>query len=106
MSWDIYESPFGPLTLVESETGLRAVHFPGRAPVLDPADRDRDLLGEVRDQLEEYFGERETFDVALDVSGTAFQRRVWRALQELPYGRARCTAILLARSACVTRGRL
>jgi methylated-DNA-[protein]-cysteine S-methyltransferase len=53
--WDIYESPFGPLTLVGSGTGLRGV--------------------------------RETFDVALDISGTAFQRLVWRALQELPYGR-------------------
>jgi methylated-DNA-[protein]-cysteine S-methyltransferase len=88
MKWDVYESPIGPLTLVGSTTGLREVHFPGRAPVLDPADRDRDLHREVRDQLEEYFGgERETFDVALDVFGTAFQRYVWRALQQLPYGR-------------------
>jgi methylated-DNA-[protein]-cysteine S-methyltransferase len=84
----MYESPFGPLTLVGSEAGLREVCFPGRAPVLAPNDRDRDLLRETRGQLEEYFaGRRETFDVALDVSGTAFQRLVWRALQELPYGR-------------------
>ncbi|HUA02502.1 MAG TPA: methylated-DNA--[protein]-cysteine S-methyltransferase [Solirubrobacteraceae bacterium] len=88
MRWDIYESPFGPLTLIGSETGLREVHFPGRAAALDRADRDRDLLRDVRDQLGEYFtGERETFEVALDLSGTAFKRRVWRALQGLPYGR-------------------
>jgi methylated-DNA-[protein]-cysteine S-methyltransferase len=86
--WDIYESPLGRLTLVGSETGLREVHFPGRAPVLAPADRDRDLLADARDQLEEYFaGERERFEVALGVAGTPFQRRVWRALQEVPYGR-------------------
>jgi methylated-DNA-[protein]-cysteine S-methyltransferase len=87
MRWSSYESPFGPLTLIGGEAGLRELHFPGRAPALDPADHDPDSLRDVLDQLGEYFaGEREIFEVALDVSGTAFQRRVWRALQELPYG--------------------
>jgi methylated-DNA-[protein]-cysteine S-methyltransferase len=87
MAWGEYESPLGRLTLVAGEAGLREVHFPGRAPVLDPAGRDPDVLRDVREQLEEYFaGERETFEVALDVSGTAFRRRVWHALRELPYG--------------------
>src|SRR5690349_15549172 len=87
MRWDIYESPFGALTLVSGESGLREVHFPGRAEGLDLAERDPDLLRDVREQMEEYFaGERERFEVALDISGTAFQRRVWCALQELPYG--------------------
>lgn len=87
-SWDTYESPFGELTLVGGDAGLRELRFAGCGPALDAADRDRDLLRDVRDQLEEYFaGERETFDVALDVSGTAFQRRVWRGLRELPFGR-------------------
>ena len=87
MTWDIHESPFGALTLVGSHKGLREVHFPGRAPALDPADRDRDLLRNVHDQLEEYFaGERETFELALEFSGTPFKRRVWRALRELRYG--------------------
>ena len=87
MTWNIYESPFGPLTLVGGETGLREVHFPERTPVLDPADHDPDALRDVREQLEQYFaGEREAFGIALDLSGTAFRRRVWRALQALPYG--------------------
>jgi methylated-DNA-[protein]-cysteine S-methyltransferase len=88
MPWHSYASPFGLLTLVGGETGLREVHFPGRAPALDPADSDPDSLREVHEQLDEYFaGERKTFEVALDISGTTFQKRVWRALQELPYGR-------------------
>jgi methylated-DNA-[protein]-cysteine S-methyltransferase len=87
MKWSSYESPFGLLTLIGGEAGLREVHFPGRAPALDELDRDDASLRDVLRQLEEYFsGERDVFDVALDVSGTAFQRRVWRALQEIPLG--------------------
>jgi methylated-DNA-[protein]-cysteine S-methyltransferase len=87
MNWSAYESPFGPLTLVAGEAGLRAIHFPGRAPALDPADHDPGAFADVHDQLDEYFaGQRERFELALDISGTAFQRRVWHALQELPYG--------------------
>jgi methylated-DNA-[protein]-cysteine S-methyltransferase len=55
--------------------------------VLDPAGRDPGRLGAVHAQLDEYFaGERETFDLALDLGGTKFRRRVWQALRELPYG--------------------
>jgi methylated-DNA-[protein]-cysteine S-methyltransferase len=87
MRWDSYHSPLGPLTLVADEQGLHEVRFPGRARDLDPADRDPDSLSEVVDQMEEYFARgRQTFEVTLDVSGTAFQQRVWRALQDLPYG--------------------
>ena len=88
MRWSSHESPFGRLTLVAGDRGLRELHFPGRVSALKPADRDPGSLRDVLNQLEEYFaGKRETFDVALHLSGTVFQRRVWRALQELPYGR-------------------
>ena len=87
MVWTSYESPFGPLTLVAGEAGLRAVHFPERTPALDPAAHDPDALRDVCEQLEQYFaGEREAFDVELDLAGTPLRRRVWRALRALPYG--------------------
>ena len=38
-------------------------------------------------QLDEYFaGTRQDFELAVDPAGTAFQRRVWCALQHIPYG--------------------
>ncbi len=38
-------------------------------------------------QLAEYFrGERTTFDLPLEFYGTAFQKKVWRALLDVPFG--------------------
>lgn len=47
----------------------------------------------MRTQLDEYFaGRRRRFDLALDLHGTPFQQRAWRALAEIPYGRTRTYA--------------
>ena len=46
-----------------------------------------ELNVEFERQLLEYFrGERQAFTVDLDIFGTDFQQRVWRALMEIPYG--------------------
>lgn len=38
-------------------------------------------------ELAEYLtGKRQSFDVATDISGTAFQESVWQALEKIPYG--------------------
>ena len=49
--------------------------------------RDDTAFEDVVDQLDEYFaGTRTEFDVTLRLVGTEFQRRVWSALLEIPYG--------------------
>jgi methylated-DNA-[protein]-cysteine S-methyltransferase len=102
MPWTIYESPLGPLTLIAGPNGLRRVGFAGRGPSVAPADHDPGALAAVVAQLDGYFaGERRTFQLRLDLSGTAFQERVWRAVQELPYGRT-TTYGALARALGVT----
>jgi AraC family transcriptional regulator of adaptative response/methylated-DNA-[protein]-cysteine methyltransferase len=41
-------------------------------------------------QLQEYFaGERKNFTVALYAPGTPFQQKVWKILQDIPYGQTR-----------------
>lgn len=41
-------------------------------------------------QLREYLaGQRRRFELALDLRGTAFQRAVWEALRDIPYGETR-----------------
>jgi len=79
-------SPIGELLLTSdgsAVTGLRMPPFE-----LDPNwDHDEGPFGTVTEQLEAYFrGERTTFEVALDARGTRFQRRVWDAVREIPYG--------------------
>lgn len=52
--------------------------------------RDQDAYTEAIAQLAEYFaGERDEFDLDLQPSGTEFQRTVWMALREIPYGETR-----------------
>lgn len=52
----------------------------------------------LRRQLADYFtGRRRTFDLPLALEGTPFQRRVWAALREIPYGETRTYGELAAR---------
>ena len=84
------ESPVGTLTLTAVDGTLTGLHMDGQrhAPASsDDWERDDDGLAAVVEQLDSYFaGSRETFDVALDLQGTDFQRRVWTGLLEIPYG--------------------
>jgi methylated-DNA-[protein]-cysteine S-methyltransferase len=86
-AWTIYESPLGPLTLRGGDRGLTNIDFPGHAGPLDDDALDSETLAEAVRQLEQYFaGERQAFELALDLGGTPFQRAVWEALARIPYG--------------------
>ncbi len=91
MYFSIVPSPLGPLLLSGDGDGLTGLHVAGEA--LAPDHRAGDLVedaapfAEVSEQLEAYFeGDRRTFDVPLAPRGTAFQREVWSALLDVPYG--------------------
>ena len=48
------------------------------------------LIAQATSQLSQYFaGQRQQFDVPLDPLGTPFQKSVWDALQNIPYGETR-----------------
>ncbi|MCW5978663.1 MAG: methylated-DNA--[protein]-cysteine S-methyltransferase [Bryobacteraceae bacterium] len=48
------------------------------------------LLGDAAEQLRAYFGRaRREFELPLDLRGTEFQLKVWRALRGIPYGERR-----------------
>jgi methylated-DNA-[protein]-cysteine S-methyltransferase len=97
LAWTVMESPLGPLTLVGDHDRLRALYFPGRSGPLDEAMRDHGPFADAVTQLEEYFaGERRQFDLSLVLEGTPFQRRVWAALQAIPYGDTRSYGALAA----------
>jgi methylated-DNA-[protein]-cysteine S-methyltransferase len=85
-TWTVVDSPVGELLLCGDGAALTGVYFsPFERPDGEPDDHDA-VLSEARQQLKEYFaGEREEFDLPLAPIGTGFQRRVWAALQEIPY---------------------
>ena len=88
-------SPVGELTLVASAYGLTAVLWendnPKRVKLAElKLANDHPILKQTRQQLQEYFeGLRQTFDLPLDMHGTAFQKAVWHALLTIPYGETR-----------------
>jgi len=84
-AWTIYESPLGPLTVVGGPSGISGIHFPGGSFHLDESTRDP--LTEAVDQLTQYFaGERQAFELRLDLGGSPFERLVWARLGQIPYG--------------------
>lgn len=83
-----YPSPVGNLTLVASDSGLRAIWWPDdmRRGDLGEEQPDHPVLVQARRELDEYFaGERTDFDVPLDPRGTDFQKAAWEVLRTIPY---------------------
>jgi len=83
-------SPIGTLTLVADGENLVSILFPNtrKAKILSRAERgDNKVLHRTEKQLAEYFaGKRKSFDLPLAAVGTKFQKAVWRALSEIPFG--------------------
>ncbi|AHG88330.1 Methylated-DNA--protein-cysteine methyltransferase [Gemmatirosa kalamazoonensis] len=91
------DSPVGRLLLTADDAGLVGVWFEENRHGAPPSDLAAPALGHdaasrtldaARVQLAEYFaGARTTFELPLAPRGTPFQRRVWMALRDIPYGR-------------------
>jgi len=96
LTQSVVASPIGPLTLVAAGGALAGVymdaqrHLPPAGSLGEPAGPDVPAaapLAEAAGQLAEYFaGERTGFELPLAMDGTGFQRRVWAALRDIPYG--------------------
>ena len=85
--------PTGRLGLCARDGYLVRIVFGGAE---ETGETDR-VLDTAKRQLEEYFrGERRVFDIPLMPEGTPFQKRVWAALTEIPYGETRSYAEIAA----------
>ena len=82
-----YETVLGVVTFVEEGGALLAVTTHRS---YEGVEQETALLKEAYQQLSEYLkGERKEFDLPLNPKGTDFQKRVWRALCDIPYGETR-----------------
>jgi methylated-DNA-[protein]-cysteine S-methyltransferase len=96
-------SPIGVLEIEGNDDAVTRIELPphpgttGRGSTVRRARREDQTaergttpepLARATRQLEEYFaGTRTEFDIPIDLRGTPFQRQVWTALAEIPYGK-------------------
>jgi len=84
------DSPIGELLLIGDDHALHGLYMQeGRKPmrIASSWKPSRAPFASVQRQLSEYFaGQRIAFDVPLGMNGNPFERRVWQALLEIPYG--------------------
>lgn len=89
--WDAIETPFGTFAAWVNGEGTLVrfnLHASGAAKVDPEAERSAKALSDVRRQVNEYAkGKRQDFDLELDAEGPDFNRLVWKALLDIPFGR-------------------
>ena len=96
----VAESPLGALLVAATGKGICSVKLGNNPsallkdlqaefPAADFQEGDEALRGWLGLVLEYLEGERLGLDLPLDIQATAFQRRVWRTLQSIPYGETR-----------------
>jgi methylated-DNA-[protein]-cysteine S-methyltransferase len=93
MYYDIIKSPICFILLVGNEEGLKRVSLlkdERQVEIPDEWIKNKTFFKEAKRQLEAYFsGKLKSFDLKLAPEGTKFQKSVWKALCEIPYGETR-----------------
>lgn len=80
-----YESPAGLVEIEASDLGVASVLFVKKR---SGTSKNNEHTTACFNQLNEYFNkDRKTFSVKLDLQGTDFQKRVWKELLDIPYGK-------------------
>jgi methylated-DNA-[protein]-cysteine S-methyltransferase len=82
----VLKTPAGNLLLTANEKELLSVEFTDRKENI--TSQKPLILKQAEKQLIEYFsGKRKKFDLKKKYSGTEFQVKVWKTLEEIPYGK-------------------
>ena len=82
-----YETELGSVTFVEEDGALLAI---STHRSFEGIIQETDVIKEAHRQFSEYLkGERKEFDIPFRMKGTEFQKQVWNALCEIPYGETR-----------------
>jgi methylated-DNA-[protein]-cysteine S-methyltransferase len=82
------KSPIGNLRISGNSKGISEVAFTEDA--VEPTGKIPNELLEAVTQLNEYFSrDRTEFDLKLNPEGTEFQKKVWKTLQHVEFGKTR-----------------
>lgn len=95
-----FDTPLGTMAAGEENGCITHVYLPGQpTPRLMP--HKTPLLERAEGQILEYLnGQRQEFDLPLAFAGTDFQKKVWNALLDIPYGQTESYGSLAARIGC------
>ena len=88
-----YDMPIGQIFIAEDGIGINKVTLAGDINEEDLKKytmEETKLIKETAGQLREYFeGIRKEFTISLNPQGSSFQKKVWEALLQIPYGETR-----------------
>lgn len=83
-----YKTPIGTAKIVGDENGISAITVVDDA--VETSAEIPEILKDCVQQLNEYFnGTRKQFGLKLNPQGTDFQKRVWKELLQVSYGKTR-----------------
>lgn len=81
----VVHSAMGPVSIISNGRAIVGTSF-GDLPE-GVQNQELGVLAQACKQMKEYFsGTRKQFELPLEMNGTPFQKRVWNALLEIPYG--------------------
>ena len=84
------ETVIGKINIVEEDGYIIMVDIGEKEDMKNIEEKDTKLLKEAEEELEEYFSlKRKQFNLPYKQEGTTFMKKVWNALQEIPYGETR-----------------
>lgn len=86
-----YNTPIGEIAISEFNDKITNLYLKADSVVKENYEiKETDIIKEAYKQLQEYFnGNRKGFSLPLNPSGTEFMKKVWKALEEIPYGETR-----------------
>jgi len=88
----VYESPIGNIEIKAEGKGIVEVNFLEKSGLMRPTSGsvsgEPEILRACLSQLDQYFrGKRTSFSLPLKLEGTAFEKKVWAALLQIPFGK-------------------
>lgn len=82
-----YDTKIGRIQIEDNGEAITKIHYVKKDIQENSEGKETKLLKEAIKQLNEYFeGKRSSFNLQLAPEGTEFQKKVWNALREIPFG--------------------
>jgi methylated-DNA-[protein]-cysteine S-methyltransferase len=85
-----YDTKIGKIAIIDNGVEITHIEIAEEKYSNDFNVYESDIIKNAANQLYEYLdGSRTSFELSLNPYGTEFQRKVWKALCEIPYGETR-----------------